>query len=119
MADRRRGLRLILNTENVSFRVSGNPEPKVRDMKTRTQKVDMESGLPMWSTELTAQTGNGAQVILVTTVGQVKPSVSIGEVVDPVELEALPWTNTDANGQVRSGVAFKATELRSVLSAVA
>jgi hypothetical protein len=117
MADRRKGLRLMLRTEDVAFRVSAQPEPKLKDLKTRTQKVDVESGLPMWSTELTAQMPNGAQVITVTTVGHVAPSVSIGELVDPVDLEALPWNNTDANGQVRSGIAFKASDLRALVPA--
>ena len=119
MADRRKGLRLVLDVPKIAyaFEVSANPEPKLRDLKTREQKVDRDSGLPMWSTELTVKTTNGAQVILVTTVSHAKPSVSLGEMVEPVDLEALPWTNTDANGQVRSGVAFKATELRAMVPA--
>jgi len=36
---------------------------------------------------------NSARVLTVTTVSPAKPSVSIGELVDPVDLEALPWTN--------------------------
>ena len=80
--------------------------------------VDRFTGLPMWSTELTVKTAeNGAQVITVTTVGQTAPQVSLGDLVEPVDLEALPWTNTDATGQTRSGVAFKATELRALVPA--
>lgn len=121
MADRRKGLRLVLDQARIAFayEVSARPEAKLKDLRTREQKVDRESGLPMWSTELTVKTENGAQVISVTTVGQSAPVVSLGELVEPVDLEALPWTNTDANGQTRSGVAFKATELRALVPAAA
>ena len=102
-----------------AWEVSANPEPKLENFKTRTQKVDRETQLPMWSTELTAKTRTGAQVISVTTVGHAAPSVSLGELVEPVELEALPWNNTDANGQYRSGTAFKAAELRAMVPAAA
>jgi hypothetical protein len=121
MADRRKGLRLVLDVPRIAyaFEVSAKPEPKLKDLRTREQKVDRESGLPMWSTEVTVKTENGAQVVTVTTVGHSAPSVSMGDLVEPVDLEALPWSNTDANGQVRSGVAFKATELRALVPAAA
>ena len=121
MADRRKGMPLILNMEKIAWavEVSMRPEPKLKDLRTREQKVDRDSGLPMWSTEVTVKTENGAQVITVTTLGQSAPPVSMGDLVEPVDLEALPWSNTDANGQVRSGVAFKATELRALVAATA
>lgn len=119
MADRRKGLRLLLDVREVAFEVTANPEPKLEDIRTGVQKKDRETGLPMWTTELTAKTVSGAQVIAVTTLGNAKPDVSVGEMVTPVGLEALPWSNTDRQGQVRSGVAFRANELRALVSAAA
>jgi hypothetical protein len=66
----------------------------------------------MWSTELTALTANGAAVIQVTTVSPTVPEVSVGEIVVPEGLEALPWTNKDRDGELRTGIAYRATGLK-------
>ena len=123
MADRRKGMPLILDMQKIAYavEVSTRPEPKLKDLRTREQKVDRVSQLPMWTTDVTVKTEHyGAQVISVTTVGQSAPQVSLGDLVEVVDLEALPWTNVDDKGNTRSGVAFKATELRPLnVSAVA
>lgn len=122
MADRRRGMPLILNMEKIAYavEVSTRPEPKLKDLRTREQKVDRVTQLPMWVTDVTVKTEQyGAQVISVTTLGQSAPQVSLGDLVEVVDLEAMPWTNKDREtGELRSGVAFRATELR-VLNPVA
>jgi hypothetical protein len=105
-------MRLWLDVTKARFMVTCNPEPKLADLKTRTQKVDAESSLPMWSTELTALTPNGASVIQVTTVGSSIPVVSVGEIVVPEGLEALPWTNKDRDGEMRTGIAYRANALK-------
>ena len=50
--------------------------------------------------------------IAITTAGE-KPNVKVGQLVAVSKLEALPWA---ANG--RNGVAFRATEIKAVLSSV-
>src|SRR4051794_4083168 len=92
MAQQRKNvMRLWLDVSKARFMVTCNPEPKIADLKSGAQKIEQESGLPMWSTELTALTGRGASVIQVTTVSQSVPVVSVGEIVVPEDLEALPW----------------------------
>jgi hypothetical protein len=49
----------------------------------------------------------GGEVITITTAGE-KPAVTVGQLVVPVSLEAIPWAT---NG--RNGVAFRATELKA------
>src|SRR5258707_14166765 len=105
-------MRLFLDVSKARYMVTCNPEPKVADLKTGVQKVDHESNLPMWTTELTALTGKGASVIQVTTVSPSIPVVSVGEIVVPEGLEAMPWENKDREGQMRTGIAYRATALR-------
>ena len=68
MADRRRGMPLILDMQKIAYavEVSTRPEPKLKDLRTREQKVDRVSQLPMWTTDVTVKTEHyGAQVISV------------------------------------------------------
>lgn len=107
-------MKLYLDVTQQQFMVTCNPAPKIGDRKTGAQKVEQASGLPMWTTELTVLSPSGASVIQVSTVGQVPPAVSVGEMVVPDSLEALPWSNKDRDGEMRMGVAFRAKELRPV-----
>jgi hypothetical protein len=109
---RKNTMRLWLDVSKARFMVTCNPEKKVADLKTGAQKIDAESSLPMWSTELTALTANGAAVIQVTTVSPTVPEVSVGEIVVPEGLEALPWTNKNRDGELRTGIAYRATGLK-------
>ena len=115
MAQQRKNvMRLFLDVSKARYMVTCNPEPKVADLKTGVQKVDRESNLPMWTTELLALAhSGGASVIQVTTVGQVPPQLSIGEPVVPEDLEALPWSNRGGDGETRMGIAFRASALRA------
>jgi hypothetical protein len=105
-------MRLYLDVTKARYMVTCNPEPKLADLKTRTQKRERDTELPMWSTELTALTPNGASVIQVTTVSESIPTVAVGEIVVPEGLEALPWTNEDRDGKLRTGVAYRASGLK-------
>jgi hypothetical protein len=109
---RKNTMRLWLDVSKARYMVTCNPEKKIADLKTGAQKIDAESNLPMWSTELTALTANGAAVIQVTTVSPTIPEVSVGEIVVPEGLEALPWTNKDRDGELRTGIAYRATGLK-------
>jgi len=52
----------------------------------------------------------GGEVLSISVAGIV-PSVTVGQTVKPVGLEAIPWNN---NG--KHGVAFRAVELKAVAS---
>jgi integrase len=78
--------------------------PKL-DEKTRAQKVDRESGLPMWTVSLYGR-GRAAgkrwrAVFNVTVVSTEKPLAEEGEQVVPLYLEALPWVS-EQNGKARN-----------------
>ncbi len=101
-------MRLILDTSQVKFMVSKNPEPKL-DNQTGAQKHDRQTNAPLFVVELVAkESGNGAEVIKVTVAGA-PPTVTEDQQVAPVGLQALPWAQ---NG--RNGVAFRAESIEPV-----
>lgn len=103
MADRLK-MPLYIDLTTVDFSVGLPAEEKVdQNGKQRFNK----DGAPMWKVQLIALNDKmGAEVIDVTVAG-VKPEVQRGQLVIPEGLEALPW---NTNG--RSGVAFRATQIR-------
>ena len=98
-------MRLTIDTTGVSCQVTRNPEQKLD--QNGKQKIDRE-GRPMWTTQVIALDATGGEVLAITVAGAV-PSVTVGQVVKPVGLEAIPWNN---NG--KHGVAFRAVELKAV-----
>ena len=96
-------MRLSIDTSGVSCQVTRNPEQKLD--QNGKQKVDRE-GRPMWTTQVMALDETGGEVLAISVAGAV-PQVTVGQVVKPVGLEAIPWNN---NG--KHGVAFRAVELR-------
>ena len=112
--------RLMLDTTNVIFELSDDVTPKLDD-KTRTQKLDRETGLPLWTVPVYGRGRSAGKrwsaVFNVTVVSADKPAAEEGDQVVPIDLEALPWVS-EQNGKSRTGVAFKATGL-DVVSAPA
>lgn len=112
--------RLMLDTTNVIFELSDDVMPKLDD-KTRTQKMDRETGLPLWTAPIYGRGRSAGRkwnaVFNVTVVSADKPAAEEGDQVVPIDLEALPWVS-EQNGKSRNGVAFKATGL-DVVSAPA
>jgi hypothetical protein len=98
-------MRLIVDTTNVQFQVTSNPKEK--NDQTGKQKFNID-GLPMWTTQVLAQDGENGEVLQVSVAGA-KPSVTVGQLVRPLGLEAIPWNN---NG--KHGVAFRATEIKPI-----
>ena len=112
--------RLMLDTTNVIFELSDDVTPKI-DEKTKAQKLDRESGLPMWTAPVYGR-GRAAgrmwnAVFDVTVVSESRPAAEEGDQVVPIDLEALPWVS-EQNGKSRNGVAFKATGLDVVSATV-
>jgi hypothetical protein len=112
--------RLMLDTTNVIFELSDDVLPK-RDDKTGAQKIDRETGLPLWTAPIYGR-GRAAgkkwnAVFNITVVSADKPAAEEGDQVVPLDLEALPWVS-EQNGKSRNGVAFKAMGL-DVVSAPA
>lgn len=99
-------MRLYVDTQKVTFTVTRNPEPK--NDQNGQQRHRKDDGAPMWTTQVMALDESGGEVINITVAGQ-QPGVTVGQMVIPVNLEAIPWA---ANG--RSGVAYRADELQPV-----
>lgn len=112
--------RLMLDTENVIYELSIPAVPKLD--ANNAQKIDRESGLPMWTAVLYGRGRVGAQpwaaTFNVTVVAREMPTATVCQQVVPLDLEALPWNNTDREGKTRSGIAFRATGLESVEASV-
>ncbi|GAA5036816.1 hypothetical protein [Actinopolymorpha pittospori] len=97
-------MNLHLDGSRWTFTVTKAPEPKT-DNEGR-QKTDRRTGERLTVTQMMALNAeDGADVITVTVAGDV-PKVSVGQIVTPVELEAIPWAT---NG--RNGVAYRAKSL--------
>ncbi|MEH1124437.1 hypothetical protein [Micromonospora sp. CPCC 206061] len=107
-------MRLLVNTENVQFTATTNPGPKLDN--GNKQKFDRMTNLPMWTVQVMALDERGGEMLNITVVSEIKPDITVGQLLVPVELEAMPWAN-DRDGKVRSGVAFRATELRALTPA--
>jgi hypothetical protein len=100
---------LLIDTVHKSFTVGRPFEPKRDD--NGIQKLDRQTRLPLFTAQLVAMDERGADTIMVTIAGN-PPQLTQGQPVNPVRLIALPWAN---NG--RSGVAFRADEIRTLSAA--
>ena len=112
--------RLMQDTTDTIYEIADDIVPKL-DVKTRTQKLDRETGLPMWTAPMF---GRGRAInrkwsgqLNVTIVSANKPAAEDGDQVLPLDLEALPWVS-EQNGKTRNGVAFKASGLDVVSAPV-
>jgi hypothetical protein len=92
-------------------RVTVSRESEEKRDENGKQKTERGTGRPMWTTQLIVLDQWGGEVITVTTAGE-RPTVKVDAVVVPVELEALPWCQTKTGQQHRSGVAYRAAELK-------
>lgn len=105
-------MRLPINTSEMTFLVAGAPSP-VRDYETKRQKAD-ENGEPLFQVRLAVLTDEEAEIIAVKVPGEPPKSVRNRAMVAVEGLVALPWT---LDG--RSGVAYRATSIKPVVSAPA
>lgn len=99
-------MKLLVDTSRVQFQVTKEPDEK-RD-QNGTQKVDRKTGELLFIVQVMALDESGGDILTVTVAGA-KPRVQVGQVVRPVELEAIPWAT---NG--RSGTAFRAKSIETV-----
>ena len=97
-------MKLYVDTTGKQVTVSRDTEPKTD--QNGAQRSEKGTGRPMWSTQVFVLDETGGEVITITTAGE-KPGVKVGQLVAPLQLEAIPWAT---NG--RNGVAFRAAELK-------
>ncbi|HEV7823283.1 MAG TPA: hypothetical protein VGP02_00080 [Mycobacteriales bacterium] len=102
-------MKLYVDLSGKQVTVSKEPAEK-RDENGR-QKSERATGRLMWTTQVFVLDEDGGEVITVTTVGE-RPNVKVGAAVVVDKLEVLPWSQT-RDGQHRSGVAYRAAELKA------
>src|SRR5262245_54747353 len=107
-------MRYTLKTDGIEFEVSRKPEPKTAP--NGAQKVDTQTGWPVWSIQLATFTneGEGSDVLVVSLAAPTMPQLRWREPVEVVDLEMIPWSQKGRDGDIRSGVAFRAREIRSM-----
>jgi hypothetical protein len=103
-------MKLYVDQTGKQVTVSRDTEPKVD--QNGNQRSEKGTGRLMWSTQVFVLDETGGEVITITTAGE-KPNVKVGQLVAPVQLEAIPWAT---NG--RNGVAFRAVKLNAVTGPV-
>ncbi len=99
-------MKLVLQTEVFTFTVTRNPEPR-REYGRTEQKVERDTGRPIWVLDVLALDPEGGQVIRVSVAGE-QPRVTQGQHVRIEGLEALPWAQHDKK---TSGVSFRAASI--------
>ena len=108
-------IKYLWDTSRLEFEVAKSAVPKVDDRNV--QKVDPFTGWPVWSVELTAWLGEdeGSESLAVSVASATRPELHWRQPVELVDCEMLPWsTKGRRDGEFRSGVAFRAKEIRPV-----
>ncbi|RKE19992.1 hypothetical protein [Streptomyces sp. TLI_171] len=92
--------------------------PKLADAATGQVATDRESGATLYTVQLLETFEATAQLIKVAVPETgLDAGITPGAIVRPVGLIATPWANL-FNGQVQSGVAYRAEALVPVVAAV-
>jgi hypothetical protein len=107
-------MQYLLKTDGIEFEVSKTAVAKVD--QNGTQKIDPVTKFPVWSVQLTTWTNeeSGSDVLVVSIASPTMPTLRWREPVEVVDLEMIPWSQKRRDGDIRSGVAFKAAGIRPV-----
>ena len=109
-------IKYVLDTSGLEFEVAKTAVPKVDERGV--QKIDQASKYPVWNVELTVYMGEdaGADTMNVGVASPEKPDVQWRQPVQVVDLEMIPWSSKGRQDRdpIRSGVAFRAKEIRPV-----
>ncbi|MGL5824132.1 MAG: hypothetical protein ACRCYU_04740 [Nocardioides sp.] len=97
-------MRLLVDTTGKTFTVTKEVVEKT-DQNGR-QKTDRNTQDPLWTVQVMALDDTGGEMINVALANKQMPKFTVGTVVAPRELEAMPWAT---NG--RNGVAYRARSL--------
>ena len=105
-------MRYLLKTEGIEFEVSKTAVPKTDP--DGTQKIDHISRWPVWTVQLMTWTNetDGSDALVVSVASPTMPDLKWRQPVEVIDLEMLPWSQKRRDGELRSGVAFKAREIR-------
>jgi hypothetical protein len=107
-------MRLVLNTSGYVFEAAKSAEPKVDREHGGIQRLEKDTGRPLWIVQVIAKGPEGAEILNVTVAGD-QPKLTAGSPVDLKGLEALPWTGKDG----KSRTAFRAESITAAAAAKA
>ena len=96
-------MRLRLDISKTSFTVTRTAVEKTD--QNGVQKIDRMTKQPLWVVQLMALDETGGEMLTVTVAG-IPPKLTVGQQVNPVELEAIPWATNGKNG-----TAFRASSI--------
>lgn len=97
---------LIIDVTGKDFQVT-NPSRAKLDNEG-IQRIDKETRLPLWSTELVVTDNSGGEIIKVTTIGD-QPDLAQGDLVEVFGLIAMPWASHN-----KAGMAFRADAIKPI-----
>jgi hypothetical protein len=105
-------MRYMLRPDGMEFEISKAPGAKTAP--NGVQKVDAATGWPVWAVQLTTWTNEdeGSDVLVVSVASATVPQLRWREPVEVLDLEMIPWSQKGRDGEIRSGVAFRAKEIR-------
>jgi hypothetical protein len=106
-----------IDTNRFLFVCISEPRPKLVSMETGEIKVD-KAGNTVFTVGLSAADKLTGRAELMNISISSDPGVTIGQIVTPVGLTAIPWEQT-RNGQTRSGIAFRADSIVQATTAQA
>lgn len=92
------------------------PRPKLVSMETGEIKQDKD-GNTVFTVGLSAADNQTGRVELMNVSLSGDPAVSVGQVVQPLGLAAIPWEQR-RGGELRWGIAFRADSVVSAVSGV-
>jgi hypothetical protein len=107
-------IQYLLKTDMYEFEVAEPPMPKTE--QNGVQKIDKRTSWPVWTVGLLMcdSATMSSQRIDVAVAAPVVPPVGWREAVEVLELEIFPWAQKGRDGDLRTGVAFRMTEVRPV-----
>src|SRR5688572_23512829 len=100
---------ISIDTNRLLFVCIPDPRPKLVGMETGQIKAD-KAGNTVFTVGRSAADRLTGPAELMNVSISTDPGVTIGQIVTPVGLTAIPWEQT-RNGQSRSGVAFRADSI--------
>jgi hypothetical protein len=103
-----RNLPIPVDTARLTFVCVSAPRPRVLDQNTGEVKTDKQ-GQTVYAVGLSAADENGrAELLSVNVSGE--PDVSVGQIVEPVELVGFAWEQT-RGGELRWGISYRAAQI--------
>lgn len=97
---------LNIDVEDKEFQVTSPSRPKIDQLGI--QRIDKETGQPLWMTEVVVTDHSGGEIIKISTAGE-KPDLDRGDPIEVFGLVGVPWVSGS-----RAGMAFRADSIKPI-----